>query len=515
MTMDLMVRSQQAFAFGPFVLIPERQLLLEDGTPIRIGGRARDILTVLVKRAGEVVSKRELFSLVWPNTVVEDCNLKVNVAALRRTLGDGVDVARYIATVTGRGYRFVAPVQTSGSPGLMLAPSATERRSHNLPTGTTRIFGRERAIDTFGRELDGSRLLSIVGTGGIGKTTVALAIAERAVGSFRDGVWLIDLTLPRDPDLVPDTIAAAIGATLHASDRLGALCDLLHAREMLLVLDSCEHFIDAVAACSARILAEVAGVKLLATSREPLQVCGERVRRLPALDTPPVSPCPTADEALAFPAVELFVARARDKLESFELGDADAPLVAEICRRLDGLPLAIELAATRIDTFGLGGLSKQLDDRVHLRIDRRASPERHRTLAATLDWSYRLLSAGEVAMLRAVSVFVGAFDVESASVVSNVPLAKASEVLARLVAKSLLTTKVDADGMTYRLLETTRADCLERLRVSGEGGPIRRRHVEHRYAVIARAAREWAQRPAREWVAANQARHALALNESS
>ena len=355
-TADLAQRPSRSFAFGPFVLIPERQLLLKGEAPVRIGSRALDILTALVERPGQLVSKQELLSRVWPNTIVEEGNLKVNMAALRRALGERPGAAQYIATVIGRGYRFVAPVQSFESVGPSFDAGVASTHLHNLPTGTTRIVGRADAIDAIRQELMESRLVSIVGPGGIGKTTVALAAAEQAIGLPRDGVWLVDLAPLKDPSLVPNAIATAIGLAAHSASMLPALGGYLRDREMLLVLDSCEHVIDAVASCAGRILADAAGVKILATSREPLRVKGERVRRLPGLGTPSASSGLKAEEALVFPAIQLFVDRATDRLELFRLSDADAPMAAEICRRLDGLALAIELAATRIDAFGVGGL---------------------------------------------------------------------------------------------------------------------------------------------------------------
>ena len=280
---------------------------------------------------------------------------------------------------------------------------------------------------------------------------------------------------------------------------LDMLCKSLREREMLLVLDSCEHVIEVAAACAGRILAEAAKVKILVTSREPLQLSGERVRRLPGLGTPPSSEHLSADEALMFPAIQLFVDRATDRLDSFTLRDAEAPAVAEICRRLDGIALAIELAATRIDAFGTGGLLKQLDDRFRLLVGRRSGPERHRTLAATLAWSYSLLTEAEAALLCAVSVFAGVFDIDGAAVVAGIGPAEAADRLAQLAAKSLLVADLDSDGIAYRLQETTHTYCQDKLRAGGNEHAVRQRHAGHVYATLERAAREWAQRPADEW----------------
>ena len=486
-------RAPRSFAFGPFVLLPARQLLIKDGASIRIGGRAFDILTALVERAGETVTKRELFSRVWPDTVVEEGNLKVNMAVLRRTLGEAPGGTPYIATIVGRGYRFVAAVQVSTSPEATsdVSPdvAAASPRNHNLPIATTRIVGRQAVIDAIRRELQDARLLSIVGTGGIGKTTVALAVAEHEVGRHRDGVWLVDLSTLKEPDLVPSSVATAIGLTAHSANMLAALCGFVRDRNLLLVLDSCEHVIEGVAAVVAPILAEAAGVTILATSREPLRVRGERVRRLAGLETPPETDTLAAQAALSYPAVQLFVDRVTDVLGAFSLGDADASRVAAICRKLDGIALAIELAATRVDVFGISGLLEQLNGRLELLEGNRGGIKRHRTLTATIDWSYDLLPDRERASMRQLSVFAGEFSLESAlAVVANgaPDNTDLSADIASLVAKSLLTADVGDSDVEYRQLDTTRAYALEKL-TDHELESTRRRHAEHFLALAERA----------------------------
>jgi predicted ATPase/DNA-binding winged helix-turn-helix (wHTH) protein len=494
---EVVEQPPRSFAFGPFVLIPERRLLLEGEAPVRIGGRALGILTALVEHSGKLVGKRELLARAWPDAVVDESNLKVNMAALRRALGDsGAHDARYIATVTGRGYQFVAPV-TRGFVSDPPSPSSTTARRHNLPLGKTRIVGRAEAIDSIRSDFALSRLVTIVGPGGVGKTTVALALAEQALGAFEDGVWLVDLGLLQDPNLAPNAIATAIGLAGDAPNMLSAVCESLRGRKLLLVLDSCEHLIEAAASCANRILAEAAGVQVLVTSREPLLVNGERVRRLPGLGMPPPSASVGVEVALTFPAVQLFVERASERLESFEVDDANAPIVAEICRRLDGLALAIELAATRVDAFGVAGLLEQLDDRLSVLVGDRAAPQRHRTLAATLDWSYGLLLERDAALLRALSVFAGVFAIEGASAVSGVAPSGAAAIVAELLAKSLLAVDLDGNDVAYRLLETTRAYCLDKLDASGEDGVVRQRHAEHVCEVLERAT--VGGQPARDW----------------
>jgi len=479
-------KADRTYRFGPFRLLPQRRLLLRDGVPVRIGSRAFDILAVLVARSDEVVGKRELMALVWPTLFVEESNLKVNMNALRRALGDAPDGAQYVATIIGRGYRFVAAVVSEAASDAGALPGAVTRTS-NLPTLTTRIVGRHAVIEATHRDLAEARLVSLVGPGGIGKTTVALAVGEGELARHRDGVWLVDLSPLVDPLLIPNAIATAIGLSAHSANMLEALCQYLRERDLLLLLDSCEHLVDGVAAVADRILAESVGTAILATSREPLRVQGERVRRLPGLAAPTAAPL-TAAEALDFPAIQLFVDRAVDGNEAFALTDSDAPIAAEICRRLDGLALAIELAAPHVEALGVTGVLQALEDRFSLLEGRRGGPERHRTLLATIDWSYHLLSASEQKLMRRLSVFQASFSLNSAcGIAIDVDRPVVTRDLGRLVAKSLVTAEVHDSAIAYRQLDSTRAYALEKLAESGEIDVVRHRLAEHCIVLLSAA----------------------------
>jgi predicted ATPase/DNA-binding winged helix-turn-helix (wHTH) protein len=497
---------EREFSFGTFRFTPTRQLLLHEDTPLRLGGRALDILTVLLERAGELVSKRELIALVWPNSVVDDSNLKVHVAALRRALESGNHGACHIATVSGRGYRFVATVSSRYGVAPLACDQSAAAPSHNLPAPATRMLGRAAPFAALSQALEQQRLVSIVGPGGIGKTTLALSIAEALHARTGMEVCFVDLSPLSDARFVAGALAAALGLNIHSDDGAQALIASLRGRCLLLVLDSCEHVIEAAAVLAARIVGGAPGVLVLATSREPLRAGGESVHRLAPLEYPPAGADITAARALEFPAVQLFVERAAECLEGYQLSDADAPAVAEICRRLEGIALAIELAAMRIDAFGARELAARLDDRFRLlKRGRRSAERRHATLAAALDWSYEFLPEEERALLRHLSLFAGAFTLDAAiGLCAGAPIDAEAviEAVSNLVAKSMLSADVGGELVYYRLLDTTKAYALDKLDQSGEMDGMRRRHAEYQRARFERASAEWGTRSGADWLAA-------------
>ena len=474
--------AEHEISFGPFRLLPTRRLLLEGNEPVHLGSRALDLLIALVERPGEVVGKSELIARVWPHAFVVEGNLKLHIAALRRALADGQAGNRYISTVSGRGYCFVAPITRSVRPLSATARQLATEPLSNLPVPLTRVIGRDEVISRISSQLTHHRLITLVGTGGIGKTSVAVATAERLANNYEHGVWFVDLTAIKDPGLLPAAISSSVGLDVPAEDAPAELLSFLSDKRMLLVLDNCEHLIEAAAAFALQVLRAAPCVQILATSREPLSVEGERLHHVQSLEFPPVLPGLGAAEALEYPAIQLFVERAASVLGEFKVRDIDVPIVVDICRKLDGIPLAIELAAASIDALGLQGVASRLDHPLRLpTIRRRSAAPRHHTLRSSLDWSYRLLTEEEQWALRRLSVFAGSFTMDAAAAVAadrNYTKSETVDRVVALVAKSLVAADADGSGTRLRLLATTRAYALEKLAESGEVDAIARRQAE-------------------------------------
>jgi predicted ATPase/DNA-binding winged helix-turn-helix (wHTH) protein len=480
--MERATEVRNVISFGPFSLFVAERLLKKSDKPIPLGGRALDILIALAERAGEVVTHKELISTVWPDMTVEEANLRFQMAALRKALGDGRDGARYISNIAGRGYCLVAPVtRSSAKQPAPVTEIATAERVQKLPPRLTRIVGRDDTVRALAQQLQACRFVSIVGPGGVGKTTVSISVAHALVDGFHDAVFFIDLVALTDPKLVPTAVASALGLTVQTQDPLVGLLAFIGDRKILLVLDNCEHVIGIAAALAERVVSEAPQAHILATSREALRVEGEHVHLLHSLDCPPDDPGLTAVEALQYPAAQLFMERTAASGYDVALSDIDAPIVARSCRRLDGIALAIELAASRVGSLGIRGVAELLDNRFSLlRRGRRTALPRHQTLNAMLDWSYSLLSEREKVILCRLSVFVGAFTLQAAGSVASETEADVAEVIdavASLVAKSLISTTVINQSTYYRLLDTTRAYTATKLAARDETNRIARRHA--------------------------------------
>jgi predicted ATPase/DNA-binding winged helix-turn-helix (wHTH) protein len=459
--------TEDEISFGPFRLLPGRRLLLECDNPVHIGSRALDLLIALVERHGEPVSKSELIAKVWRHTFVDEGNIKVQIAALRRALADGQAGTRYISAVAGHGYCFVAPISRIAATAEHLGQRLT-----NVPQPLTQLIGRDDLLRTLSAHFARHRLVTLIGPGGIGKTSAAVATAAGLVGNYAHGVWHVDLTSISDPLFLPAAVGSTIRRDVFGKDSSADLFSFLSNKRLLLVLDNCEHIIDATATLALQVLRAAPHVQILATSREALSVEGEQLLHVQPLEFPLASSALRAADALGFTAIQLFVERAANNLGDFRLRDPDTPVVIEICRKLDGIPLAIELAAASLDALGLRGVLARLDDPLQLpAARRRTAASRHRSLRALLDWSYHLLTEEEKRVLRRLSAFPGSFTMKAATAAASEASLVESEVVDRvvaLVAKSLVLAAGSGSEIRMRLLATTRAYAFAKLAECGE-----------------------------------------------
>jgi predicted ATPase/DNA-binding winged helix-turn-helix (wHTH) protein len=464
--------------FGPFELNVAERSLRRANQVIPLGGRAYEILIALLENAGEVVGKTELIARAWPDVTVGEGSLRVHLSTLRKALGDGQFGDKYIANIQGHGYSFIAPVtRLPADRGRGNASSGLS----NLPPALGRMVGRDDVFLEIQTRLQTERLITILGAGGMGKTTVALSVGHSALAHFSGAVFFVDLSTVRDKEQVIGVIASAIGLDSQFVDPKEALLEFLRPRRALIILDSCEHLIAETAEIADSIFQSAPNIYMLATSRATLQVVSECVFRLRPLDCPPEQPGLTASEVLAYPAARLFVERISARGGNCSLSDNEAPIVAEICRKLDGIALAIELAAGRAANFGVRNTVAKLGSRLDLlKSGRRTANPRHQTLKATLDWSHDHLSEVERVVLRRVAIFIGHFTLEAALAVGKEGEIGQFEIegaVENLVNKSLMEVRTSSLGTLYRLLDTTRCYALEKLAVSGEQDSIAARHA--------------------------------------
>jgi predicted ATPase/DNA-binding winged helix-turn-helix (wHTH) protein len=462
------------YSFGRFELQAAERRLLADGAPVAIGPRAFDVLVVLVQHAGSLVAKDELLDRVWSTVIVEDNTLQAQISALRKVLG-----REAIATVSGRGYRFTLELD-EGTVG----PSVETLPRHNLPTQLTAFIGRTTEIAQIRQLLAVSRLLTLTGTGGCGKTRMALQVAADVLARYPDGVWLVELGSLADPNLVPRALGSVLGVTEQNGKTVAqSVVESLADKRTLIVLDNAEHLLLACAQLTDVVLRQCAHVTVLATSRERLGVDGERTYRVPSLSVPDETQAASPELVAASESAQLFIERARLQRPQFEVTARNAPALAAVCRQLDGIPLAIELAAPRVRSMSL--------EEVNLRLDRifglltggsSTALPRHRTLRSLIDWSYDLLSAAEQALLRRLCVFSGGFTLDAAERAcagDGIDTADVLDLLASLCDKCLVTADEQAGATRYRLLETIRQYAFERLRERGEEARWRARHFTY------------------------------------
>jgi predicted ATPase/DNA-binding winged helix-turn-helix (wHTH) protein len=490
-----MTTAADGLSFGPFHLAPSERLLTKEGAPLVLGSRALDILIVLISTPNEIVSKKDLMSRVWPDVIVEEGSLRFHMASLRKALGDGMEGARYIATLPGRGYCFVAPVSRPSSPRGDAPVVGAVFPHANLPSRLSRMVGRDDDVLKLSAQLNASRFVTIVGAGGVGKTTVAIAVGHHLIEAFAGAVLFVDLGMLGDPDLVTTAMASLLGLSVQSNDATPNLIAYLHNKRILLILDTCEHLVEAVAALAASIIDRAPQVHIMATSREALRVESEHIYRLDALACPPDDPGLTAAVVRTFPATQLFLERAAASGARLDVGDAEAPIVASICRKLDGVALAIELAARRVESYGLQQTAALLDQRLTLLwLGSRTAPPRQKTLQATLDWSFGLLTELERVVVRRLAAFVGHFTLDAAlEVVTSATLDRSTVLSAMdsLIAKSIVATRPVGAMMRYRLLDTTRAYVLEITIDDAESADLAVRHAAYYRRWLEQRGIEW------------------------
>jgi predicted ATPase len=491
-------------AFGRFQVLPDRREMLADGKPVKLGGRAFDVLLALIEARGSVVRKDALMARAWPGRIVEDNSLEAQISALRTAFGADRGLIR---TVSGRGYQFTGDIgglkAIPGEPqGAEAAQPAAVLPPTNIPEPVSQLIGRDAEVAAISNLIGGHRLVTLAGAGGIGKTRLALAVARQLRPQFPDGVWLAEFSPLADANLVSATVAAAVGLQLGAGEiSPQRVSQALANRHLLLILDTCEHVIEAAATIAEALLQAGPEVRVLATSREPLRAEGEQIYPVPPLAVPVVGD----EDSWQFGAVLLFVVRSR--ASGMHVGENQhvASVIVSICRQLDGIPLAIELAAARAATLGIQALATRLDDRFQLLTGgRRTALPRHQTLQAMLDWSYELLLQPERVILRRSGVFAGYFSLAAARAIvagDGVTQSEVVDGLSSLVAKSLIAAEADGSTARFRLLDTTRAYAVERLVESGESEPLERRHAEYYRDIFTPAEAETELRPQAEWLA--------------
>ena len=495
------VASTERYRFGAFELQPDQRRLLKDGEPIALRPRAFDLLVALVDRTGHLVTKEELLERVWPKVVVEEAALHVQVSALRKVLGSDA-----ITTVSGRGYQFTLPVTR----GDGQADRASKPR-HNLPYQLTSFIGREQEIAQLLELARENRLVTLTGAGGAGKTRLAIEVASRLLDAFPDGVWMVELAALSDPRLVPQAAAQALEVKEQpVRPVIETLGDYLRSKKLLLVLDNVEHLLEACVQMIDGIVRRSPDVTMLVTSRERLGIAGELTYRVPSLTVPAASETLTPEAALRYEGVRLFVERAKLVRPDFDLTVENAASVATIGARLDGMPLAIELAAPLLRSMSVDELGQRLDQRFALPTHRSRAVPRHRTLRSMLDWSYDLLTGREQAMLRRVAVFAGGWTLAAAEQVcagDGIDAPGVMELLTSMVDKSLVVTDEHAGATRYRMLETVRQYALDRMRERGEEAPWRGRHLSC-YLALAEEFFEGVKGPQQQaWLARIAAEH--------
>ena len=467
------------FAFAGCEIDVERRELHRGGQAAHVEPQVFDVLLHLIKHRDRVVGKDELFQAVWAGRVMSEATLTSRISAVRRAIGDTGARQKWVRTIARRGFRFCGEVEERDPARLSAAMSvptelarSSDQAATNLPSQPTSFLGRDQDLAAVTALLTVARMVTLTGVGGVGKTRLAIHVASAAAPNYPDAVRFVEFAAVSDPDATGHALAGVLGVAQQSGKTIGqSVVTALRGRRQLLVLDNCEHLIDAIAALARDILVSCPHVTLIATSREALMIAGEQVWLVP----------PLGFDGIASPAVQLFAERARAVVPDFVIG-AEGDAVSEICGRLDGIPLAIELAAARTRAMSPSQIRDRLDERFRLLTGgSRRAVERHQTLRHAVQWSYDLLSPAERVVLAHASVFAGGFTLEAAErlcVGPEVPAADVLDLLDSLVRKSLVTVERSGNPVRYGLLETIRQFGEEQLAAAGESEPTRLRHAQ-------------------------------------
>ncbi|MGZ5827351.1 MAG: ATP-binding protein [Xanthobacteraceae bacterium] len=472
---------QYVYASGGWEIDLARREIRSQGVPVPLGGRAFEVMAELAKSSGELVTKNDLINRVWPGAIVEENALQVHIAAIRKALGPDRDMLK---TAFGRGYRLMGSWelrQDDAPPPATPIQGVTEPSANNLPVSTFALIGRDTAVDQLQELLSAYRLVTLVGPGGIGKSTLAVQVGRTLLHSSHGDIFVAELASLTDPQLIPAEVARVLGFRLDGNDISPEfVARAIGQRKLLLILDNCEHLVDASAKLAETIISFCPGATVLATSREVLRVFGEYVYRIAPLDVPS-DDIGGQNDILKHSAVQLFIARAKTLGVDLAANEENFSSIATICRRLDGIPLALELAAARAALLGPREVATLLDDRFGLLTNgRRNALPRHQTLRMTLDWSFNLLTEEEARVLCRLGVFAGDFSLDAAIKVAEDPkTTNVTNHIVSLAAKSLVVSDVRNESPHYRLLDTTRAYALEKLRSGGEYYEVAHRLVEY------------------------------------
>jgi len=481
----------------------DRIELRRAGEPYPIEPQVFDVLVYLATNRGRVVTKDELLDSVWGDRFVSESALTTRIKSARRAVGDDGATQGVIRTVHGRGYEFVAEVAEIDDRPTASGPDAVD--APVLPAAVNRLVGRDGDLHQLALEVSEHRLVTLIGPGGVGKTSLGYELCRAVDGKFPDGIWPVELVQVTQPDALPTTVATALDVQAQLGRSItDTIVEVFRNRQALLFFDNCEHVIDAVSAIIGLLLQRAPEVTIVTTSREALAVAGEHIWPVQPLDVAAADDAVLdVDRVLESPAVRLFVDRAAAADPTFTLDAETVDDVVKICRQLDGVPLALELAAARVRSLGIGDLADRLGERFRLlKGTRRGSDPRHHTLLDTVKWSYDLLDPDDRHLFEQLSVFAGPFDLEAAEAVCDDRDGSIDilDGLARLVDRSMLGVRRTAAGTRHEMLETLRAygsDWLD----DGDRFTLHRRHLEHYRNQAGRFGRGLESSDEQRWVA--------------